>query len=89
MRGAMEGELRALARANGEGHANGSASTAAVRELDGEDGEDNMHAGSANQWADRAKNAEQFGYDADAEAERWWAEVGEATVGKIGLEQEQ
>lgn len=26
-----------------------------------------------NQWADKAKNMEQFLYDADAEAEKWWA----------------
>lgn len=34
-------------------------------------------AGSANQWADKAKSREQFRYDADAEAERWWREKGE------------
>ncbi|EJD02574.1 FAD/NAD-binding domain-containing protein [Fomitiporia mediterranea MF3/22] len=28
--------------------------------------------GNSNQWADPRKNSEQFGYDADAEAERWW-----------------
>ncbi|TDL21438.1 FAD/NAD(P)-binding domain-containing protein [Rickenella mellea] len=33
--------------------------------------------GSANQWADEEKNREQFSYDADKEAERWWQEVGE------------
>lgn len=33
--------------------------------------------GNSNQWADRSKNIEQFGYDADAEAERWWREKGE------------
>jgi len=33
--------------------------------------------GNLNQWADQRKNREQFGYDADAEAERWWHEKGE------------
>ena len=27
---------------------------------------------NANQWADKSKSREQFLYDADAEAERWW-----------------
>ncbi|KAH8110407.1 FAD/NAD-P-binding domain-containing protein [Phellopilus nigrolimitatus] len=34
------------------------------------------HAGNANQWADKSKNVEQFSYDADAAADRWWAEEG-------------
>lgn len=33
--------------------------------------------GNSNQWADRRKNVEQFGYDADEEAEHWWREKGE------------
>ena len=37
--------------------------------------------GSHNQWADRRKNQEQFDYDADAEVERWWCEVGEREFG--------
>ena len=45
------------------------------------------NADSPNQWADRAKNAEQFGYDADAEAGRWWEEVGVRSVGRVGLEE--
>jgi salicylate hydroxylase len=40
--------------------------------------------GSQNQWADRKKSAMQFGYDADAEAERWWAEEGEREIGSLG-----
>ena len=36
--------------------------------------------GSANQWADRAKNDAQFGYDADEEVDRWWAEEGMAML---------
>ena len=43
--------------------------------------------GSKNQWADRKKNMMQFGYDADAVADRWWAEVGEKEIG--GLAQQQ
>jgi len=39
--------------------------------------------GSANQWADEAKNEAQFSYDADREAERWWIEEGEQTVGML------
>ncbi|KAF9490643.1 FAD/NAD(P)-binding domain-containing protein [Pleurotus eryngii] len=30
-------------------------------------------AGNSNIWADRQKNRDQFGYDADEEVERWWA----------------
>lgn len=30
----------------------------------------------ANQWADKRKNDEAFGYDADEEAEKWWVENG-------------
>jgi salicylate hydroxylase len=37
--------------------------------------------GNANQWADQVKNMRQFGYDADEEAEKWWNEEGEHTVG--------
>ncbi|KAL5485549.1 hypothetical protein ACEPAI_8192 [Sanghuangporus weigelae] len=32
--------------------------------------------GNSNQWADPRKNREQFSYDADAEAERWWRDTG-------------
>lgn len=32
---------------------------------------------NANQWADKAKNDEQFRYDADADADKWWKEHGE------------
>ncbi|KZT03048.1 FAD/NAD(P)-binding domain-containing protein [Laetiporus sulphureus 93-53] len=46
--------------------------------------EDTME-GNPNQWADRKKSEIQFGYDADAEAERWWREVGEREVGPLGL----
>ena len=39
--------------------------------------------GNSNQWADRTKNQEQFGYDADVEAERFWAQEGERTIGSL------
>lgn len=38
---------------------------------------------NANQWADKTKSQIQFGYDADAEAERWWAEHGQKTIGVL------
>ncbi|KAF8134218.1 hypothetical protein EV363DRAFT_1160497 [Boletus edulis] len=38
---------------------------------------------NANQWADKAKSRIQFGYDADAEAEKWWAEHGQKTIGVL------
>ncbi|KAI5117861.1 hypothetical protein M0805_007704 [Coniferiporia weirii] len=40
-------------------------------------------AGNSNQWADQRKNREQFGYDADAEAERWWLETGERVCQRV------
>ena len=36
-----------------------------------------------NQWADKVKSRVQFGYDADADAERWWAEHGAKTIGML------
>ena len=42
-----------------------------------------LHAGNPNQWADRAKSVEQFSYDADAAAERWWEDDGAALVRKL------
>lgn len=39
--------------------------------------EDFTGEGNSNQWADMKKNLEQFGYDADLEADRWWNERGE------------
>ncbi|KAI0808369.1 FAD/NAD(P)-binding domain-containing protein [Fomes fomentarius] len=41
---------------------------------------DDPLAGSANQWADEKKNVEQFTYDADEAADRWWREGGERKV---------
>ena len=38
-----------------------------------------------NQWADKTKSYVQFAYDADAEAERWWNEVGEREIGNPSL----
>ncbi|KAI0347313.1 FAD/NAD(P)-binding domain-containing protein [Trametopsis cervina] len=40
--------------------------------------------GNSNQWADRTKNRLQFGYDADVEADRYWAQEGEKTIGSLG-----
>lgn len=46
----------------------------ALREAAGEVLEDSCEtAGNSNIWADRQKNRDQFGYDADEEVERWWA----------------
>ena len=60
MRAAMEAELAML-----------------ERERRGEDGSlQDALEGNPNQWADRRKNEAQFGYDAEAEADRWWAEHG-------------
>ncbi|VDC03434.1 unnamed protein product [Peniophora sp. CBMAI 1063] len=36
--------------------------------------------GSANQWADRSKNIEAFGYDADKAAQEWWNEHAEEVL---------
>ena len=53
--------------------------------LRGEELEGNLgFDGNLNQWADRKKNLLQFGYDADAAAEQWWAEEGEREVGSLG-----
>lgn len=39
--------------------------------------EDFRGEGNSNQWADERKNIEQFAYDADEEADRWWSEKGD------------
>lgn len=64
MRAAMEVELAKIHSGSGSGSGSGE-----KVEFAGE--------GNSNQWADRRKNVEQFGYDADEEAERWWREKGE------------
>ncbi|GLB39359.1 putative FAD binding domain containing protein [Lyophyllum shimeji] len=43
----------------------------ALKELRGES-DDNPLPGNANAWADKAKNQEQFSYDADAVVDQWW-----------------
>ena len=53
----------------------------------GVDVEEAENEGNANQWADRKKNVEQFSYDADAAAEQWWVNEGEALVRKLGQQQ--
>ena len=39
--------------------------------------------GNPNQWADREKNRRQFGYDAYADVERWWANGGRLRIEKL------
>lgn len=46
---------------------------------------DGSTSGNANVWADKEKNIAQFSYDADEEAEKWWREKGERTVGNMGV----
>jgi salicylate hydroxylase len=41
-------------------------------------------AGSANQWADEHENDAQFGYDVYEVAEKWWVEVEQSEIGKLG-----
>jgi salicylate hydroxylase len=55
---------------------------AMVAALNNESTDDN--SGNPNQWADRAKNIKLFGYDADAEVDRWWAETGLKEIGILG-----
>ncbi|KAL7277963.1 hypothetical protein ACG7TL_007914 [Trametes sanguinea] len=40
--------------------------------------------GSPNQWVDRKQNEAQFVYHAEAEAERWWRERDEKSLGDAG-----
>lgn len=40
----------------------------------------NNNLANANQWADRRKNREQYGYDADAVVEVWWDAEGRAQL---------
>lgn len=37
--------------------------------------------GGPNQWADKKKSNTLFGYDADKEVEKWWAETGAKDIG--------
>lgn len=65
MRSAMEVELRML-----------------ERERNGEPAVlDDALEGNYNQWADRRKNEQQFGYDAEAVADQWWQEHGKLEIG--------
>ncbi|EJC98356.1 FAD/NAD-binding domain-containing protein [Fomitiporia mediterranea MF3/22] len=43
---------------------------------------------NANQWADRKKNREQYGYDADLEVEQWWTSEGKMRLQKLILSHE-
>ena len=49
----------------------------------GTQGSGDPNRDNANQWADKAKSRAQFGYDADVEAEKWWAEHGQKTIGVL------
>ncbi|KAF9561912.1 FAD/NAD(P)-binding domain-containing protein [Agrocybe pediades] len=48
------------------------ATVAAIKEANGEPADDCV--GSQNQWADKQKNDRVFGYDIDAEVDKWWKE---------------
>ncbi|THH26332.1 hypothetical protein EUX98_g7853 [Antrodiella citrinella] len=37
---------------------------------------DDVTMGNSNQWADKTKSGEQYGYDADAVAQQWWDQTG-------------
>lgn len=54
-----------------------ASSTSSTSSTSPSSSEEGALAGNSNQWADRRKNMEQFGYDADREVERWWVEKGE------------
>ncbi|PCH35454.1 FAD/NAD(P)-binding domain-containing protein [Wolfiporia cocos MD-104 SS10] len=76
--------VRGVNGVNGANGTNGTNGTAHTLETDGEDGdEEESTEGNPNQWADKRKTGTQFGYDADEEAERWWAEVGVRTVAPL------
>ena len=81
MRAAMSVELARIRREEGAaGGEPGVGVGGGVEEAENE--------GNANQWADRKKNVEQFSYDADAAAEQWWVNEGEALVRKLGQQQQ-
>ncbi|TDL23537.1 FAD/NAD(P)-binding domain-containing protein [Rickenella mellea] len=65
---------------NGNGHVNGEERNG------GEESGSEGNEGNANQWADERKNVEQFSYDADEAAERWWAQEGEVLVRRVDEE---
>ncbi|KAI0296726.1 FAD/NAD-P-binding domain-containing protein [Multifurca ochricompacta] len=54
----------------------GAMRAAMAAELDGKPIPD----GNPNQWADRTKSQAQFGYDAYAEVDRWWANGGRKRI---------
>ncbi|KAN0091583.1 hypothetical protein V8E55_005149 [Tylopilus felleus] len=60
------------------GEARTGIATSMVVQPNGDANRDN-----ANQWADKEKSRVQFGYDADVEAEKWWAEHGEKTIAPL------
>lgn len=42
--------------------------------------------GNPNQWADKGKSRELFGYDADKVVDAWWASRGEKEIGHLGAQ---
>ena len=44
--------------------------------------------GNPNLWADRERSRTQFSYDAYAEVERWWANVGRVQIEELALPDE-
>ncbi|KAJ8690578.1 hypothetical protein PTI98_011995 [Pleurotus ostreatus] len=46
----------------------------ALKEYEGEIARMGEQEGNANMWADKRKNDEQFGYDADEAVDSWWRE---------------
>lgn len=75
MRAAMQAERARVAKREERERRKGANGNSYVGESAEEAAE--LFEGNSNQWADRTKNVEQFSYDADAEAERWWVERGE------------
>lgn len=67
------------------------ADSASVRSADGVVYGERMkkerrNADNANQWADAAKNDAQYGYDAEEEADAWWAREGAVLVARLERE---
>lgn len=58
----------------------GAVASAGVDLMQEKSADVDVNRDNPNLWADKAKSRIQFGYDADAEAERWWAEHGQRTI---------
>lgn len=59
-----------------------TAMEASLHELQGGGDADDFE-NSPNLWADKARNAVQFDYDADVEVDKWWQEQDTARMGKL------